>query len=419
MSKLALDTATSTEINQMYREYARRVPQGHVPKYKRMKRIIGALRYNARVLMLPVMVCAGLLMMLRLRISIALAKGRTDSPLHTRALEYVDDLVEQYPFGLYMILTKAIDMAFIKDKIAEHAGTESKIAEVAIGDGTFSARLFERGERITALEFNPYSLVKASRHGHVRRAVVCDGTRPPVKRGAFDLLMSYHFLSHVTQKETAITNWARASRLILFDECTPYWGTGMAGPYVLRKMGLRRMADKFARKIVIQKIEHLETQDELERIVRAHCELIEKGSFMNERTLFYCTVFTALQFMTSNGPTVPLLKKISLGPLRWLAVPLTRSLATLLIRFDAFQDRSTDAMVAFFARSRECEPADVGGDFRCPHCEGSLDAENHCIKCGMRYQVKDDMLFLLPKEFQDITDEYSSKAAAAVPDEQH
>jgi ubiquinone/menaquinone biosynthesis C-methylase UbiE/uncharacterized protein YbaR (Trm112 family) len=419
VSRQALDPAASSDINQKYREYVRRVPIDHVPKDKLVKRVFGGFRYNARVLMLPALVCAGLLMIIRLRIGIALQKGRIDSSLHGRALTFVDDFVEQYPFGLYMILTKAFSSAFIKKQIEEHVDPKARIAEVAIGDGTYSARLFDRGQRITATDLNPYSLVKASKLGHVGQAIVCDGVHPPMQRGAFDLLVSCHFLSHVSQKDVAISNWSRAAGLLLFDECTPFWGTGMATSYVFKKLGLKRIAGKMAKKIVEQGIQHLETFDALERHVRAHCEVLGRESFMNERTLFLCTIFGLLQFNPSTGPTVPLLKMIALGPLRWLIIPMTRSLGKLLIQFDAFQDRSQDAMAAFFCKSLEWESSNSGCDLQCPRCSGSLSGENRCVQCGMTYPLKDGMLFLLANEFQDIADDYNAKVAAEVRAEQH
>jgi len=100
------------------------------------------------------------------------------------------------------------------------------------------------------------------------------------------------------------------------------------------------------------------------------------------------------------------------GALRPLALPLTKTVARLLVRFDEFQDRSRDAYVSYVGRSRAFSRSGQSGYLVCPACRGSLDARDACLKCGTEYVRGDGLLFLLPRDMDHIRTGYWAEAAA-------
>ena len=158
-----------------------------------------------RLLLLPILLLVGKLFIFRLRRSLGVYRSDLPSDLHRRALGYVDSFIEQYPMHLYPILAKSFELAFLIPYFKETEENRSEIVEVAIGEGTLSKRLFTGGQRVTGVDLNPYSLVKAAKFPHVARAIVGDGLNPPLQAGSFELLISNNFLHHVTQKEKTIS----------------------------------------------------------------------------------------------------------------------------------------------------------------------------------------------------------------------
>jgi ubiquinone/menaquinone biosynthesis C-methylase UbiE len=404
------------EINRGYLDHIRRW-SGKRPKlsYGAIKR---KLLFNnlLRLLLLPFLLLTGPLFIISLRASLRRKTNSRESLLHQQALAYPESFVDQYPLHLYPLVAKALELAYLKKRLAGLLDEQMKVVEVAIGEGTLSARLFKPEPRVTALDLNPYSLVKALKLGHVDRAIVCDGLHPPLQKGSYDLLISNNFLHHVTQKESAIASWSQVAGRILFNENTPFWASGWTVPYLLKKIGLDGPAARRARKIKAHSIQHLESKSALEQLVRKYGEIEDQASFMSERTFFYCSLFSF--FMRCYGPpTPPLLKKAFLGPLRLLIIPMTIKLAELLISFDAYQDRATDTFVFFSYKSKLFRPMTKDQGLLCPRCEGSLNSEHRCERCGTAYSFKDGMLFLLPEEFDYIAREYSSEVAASIPAE--
>src|SRR5206468_5935644 len=95
--------------------------------------------------------------------------------------------VRQYPLHPYPLLAKALALTWMQSAIRGF-DADSRIAELAIGDGTFSRQLFGTRGRITGLDLSPYSLSKAKVMPHVARAVVADAMEPPLADHYFDLL---------------------------------------------------------------------------------------------------------------------------------------------------------------------------------------------------------------------------------------
>ena len=145
--------------------------------------------------------------------------------IHDEALQHVSEFVEQYPFHLYPVVAKALELAYLKRRLANGGliASDASIVEVAIGEGTLSARVFGSAPRVTGLDLNPHSLSFAAKLPHVRRAIVCDGIQPPIRPASFDLLLAVNFLHHVTDKRGAVQSWASIARTIVFNENTRYW----------------------------------------------------------------------------------------------------------------------------------------------------------------------------------------------------
>jgi len=202
-----------------------------------------------RAALFPLALLAGLLLLLALRRARSRGRGPIASPVHRQALAHLDAFIRQYPLHLYPILAKALELAYLKERLAAEAAGDSCVLEVGIGEGTLSARLFGGGLRVTGIDLNPYSLLKASTLPHVARAIVGDGLDPPIHPGTFDLLLSVNFLHHVSQKEAVIANWARVAAVLLFNENTPFWASGWTVPYLLRHLGLRTLAARRARAV--------------------------------------------------------------------------------------------------------------------------------------------------------------------------
>ena len=195
----------TTEVNRGYLDHIRRSSR---PSARFGARVRSFGRRALQVVLLPVgfLLAGGLIVALRLRqANRSLAIG---SPLHDEAIAFVDSLVEQYPMHFYPVVAKALELAYVKRRLDAVLDGERRVLEIAIGEGTLSARMFAgRASRVTGLDLNPHSLAKAARLPHVERAIVGDGLHPPVGAGAFDLLLSLNLLHHITDKRTTVANW--------------------------------------------------------------------------------------------------------------------------------------------------------------------------------------------------------------------
>jgi SAM-dependent methyltransferase len=286
------------------------------------------------------------------------------------------------------------------------------VLEIAIGEGTLSARVFGNRAQVTGLDLNPHSLVKAARLEHVDRAVVADGLHPPVRSGSFDLVLSMNFLHHVTDKRGTVREWARIAPALLFNENTVYWASGWPGPYLLRRIGLSGLADRHARRIEQRSLQRLMERSALDGEVAAVARVREKVSFLSERSFFLCGLFSSL--MLCYGPPTPaILKRAFLGPLRFVAFPLSRTLARLLLRFDAGENRAADTFVFYACEGDGSAAVERGRELVCPRCASDLDGAR-CTSCGAIYPQADGMLFLLPPQFASVFDEYARREGAPI-----
>ncbi|MEK6225062.1 MAG: methyltransferase domain-containing protein [Chloroflexota bacterium] len=401
----------TTEINRAYLDHIRRWSR---PSASFRTRAQAAGQLVLRLLLVPLTLLAGVGLLIGLHVAEIRRPAIARGSIHDEALTLVDSFVEQYPMHLYPIVAKALELAYVKRRLDSLLRQDSSIVEVAIGEGTLSARIFSESRQVTGLDLNPHSLAKAAKLPHVGRAIVSDGLRPPIHPGAFDLLLSLNFLHHITDKRTTVANWTSIARVSLFNENTSYWASGWTIPYVLRRLGLPRQANRRANQIERMSIQHLLDRDTLGREISAVARVREEASFFSERTFFLCGLFSFL--MLCYGPPTPAVaKSLFLGALRPLALPLTSNLARRLLTFDARQDRTKDTFV-FFECDGNIRQSSATGDLVCPRCGANLSGST-CSRCGADYPSADRMLFLLPPQMAYVFDDYSRHEAAPVPAE--
>lgn len=363
-----------------------------------------------------VLVVSSVTLIVWLKLYLRLKGSRIDDP-NLCAIEHVSKFVEQYPFHLYPIVCKAFEFAFLENKIAELLREEARFLEVAIGEGTFSARIFPANARVVGLDLSPYSLRKARQMPHLKQAIVCDCLRPPIGGGYFDVILANNFLHHVTQKEQTLANWSRVAGKVLFNENTPYWASSWPAPYLLRRLGFNKAAARTANQIERTAIQCLKRKEVLDAAVLKEYEIVESTSYMSERTFFLCAIFSFIM-RCMGPPTPPHLKHWFLNtPLRRIALPLTDCLAKLLIRFDQFQDRASDAFVSYLCQSRHSSLGRHDLYLLCPQCDRELSLSDQCKECGQTYSSMDGMLFLLQEKLDHIRRDYDPETAVSLPNE--
>jgi ubiquinone/menaquinone biosynthesis C-methylase UbiE len=368
-----------------------------------------------QLMLVPALLIVAATLTVGLRFRLRTRSHRAAS-LHEEAREHVDSLCAQYPLHLYPIVAKALELAYMKRQVDQIVDRDTRILEIAIGEGTLSARVFARRDArvgLIGLDLNPHSLVNAAKLRHVKRAIVGDGLQPPVAAGTADLVVSLNFLHHVTDKGSTLKNWTRIGGVVLFNENTPFWASGWTVPYVLKRLGLARTARSYADRIEQRSLQHLVDRSALESEFRAIAPILDEVSFVSERCFFLCSLFSFL--MRCYGPPTPsVLKRLFLGPLRSIALPLTKQLAGLLLLMDEFQDRATDTFVFF--KCAGVGRVDGGDDLRlvCPQCSSELTALK-CVGCGTRFPEAEGMVFLLPAQFKHVYDDYVHRRNAKVP----
>lgn len=329
----------------------------------------------------------------------------------------VDEAVEQYPFHLYPIVCKAFELACLQTELPKSVNQHTSVLEIAIGEGTLSCRVFPPDAKVIGLDLSPYSLKKASTKSHVKQAIVCDCLNPPIREGSFDVLVANNFLHHVTHKEQTLSDWSRIAEKAFFNENTPYWASCWPVPYAYRKLGRKEAAARIAEQIERNLLQSLESKETLDNIIKKNYEIMECVSYMSERTFFYCGIFSFI-IGSYGAPTPPLMKELSLSRrLRKLVLPLTADLAKLFIRYDQYRDRQRDAFITYVCRSRNYLSKPGENKLACPDCQGELTNTNRCRECKREYTYTDGMLFLLPKELEDLQQEYNYEVSVQTPRE--
>jgi hypothetical protein len=357
-----------------------------------------------RLFLLPLLFLYGAAVVIVLKFR--LSRRQVDG-LHADALERVDRFIEQYPLHPYPILAKSLELAHLLRELPEHALAADRILELAIGDGTLSRHVFPMESRVVGADIAPVSLRFAARMPHVASAIVCDCLDPPFADGSFDLLVANNFLHHVTAKEDTLDRWGRIASVLVFTESTRYWASGWARPFILRHLGFAEAGRKVELEIEVSHYQDLVTLDELDRIAGRGREIRSRDTCFSERTFFIASIFSSL--LRCTGPPTPtIVKRLLLGPLRRISLPLTRSVARVLIRYDATLPRDRDAYVLYVLRAEAWTSSD--GSLVCPICGGAVVAFS-CSSCGKEFDELDGMRFVLPPALAHIQESYDVAVA--------
>jgi ubiquinone/menaquinone biosynthesis C-methylase UbiE/uncharacterized protein YbaR (Trm112 family) len=356
-----------------------------------------------------------------LRVSL-LVKRSKPTEFTNAAVDCVDELVEQYPLHLFAIVCKAFELVFLSNELSNLFEKDNGIVELAIGEGTLSARVFPEHTSVVGLDLSPYSLKKASLKAHVKQSIVCDCLTPPVLPGSFDVLVANNFLHHVTHKERTLATWSRIAEKAVFNENTPYFASCWTVPYVLRKLGRKESAVRATAKIESHLSQCLKPKETLDTIINKDYEIVHCVSFMSARTFFYCSLFShafgIFGAPVFGAPTPPWIKELSQSRyLRGLIIGLTSDIAKLLVRFDQDQDRARDTFISYSCKSRNYVRETLESPLACPDCGAALTLSNQCTACDRAYTSKDGMLFLLAQELRDLQHEYSYEVSAQTPKE--
>lgn len=355
-----------------------------------------------QLLFLPLLFGYGVFLVLVLHMRGLLSRRCEMPALHRAALDHVREFVAQYPLHLYPVVAKSLELAFLKThmKALMDEGGRGGV-ELAIGDGTLSARIFPPGIGVTGFDINPYSLVHTARHAHVTQRVVADCLNPPVAKAGAAFVVANNLLHHVEGKDAALRNWARIAPYALFNENTTYWSSGWYAPFLLRRLGAARSSAGAAKRIEERSLQHLLSREELQTLVGRHYEILQEDSFFHERVFFLCSLCSLLLFC--YGPPTPRPQKMLLnGLLRPFTRFLTEHMARVLIEYDAVLPRDKDAFVCWVTRSRTTPSAVVPATLSlvCPDCREPISLRR-CPRCDRTFPETDQMLFLLPRELAD------------------
>ena len=415
------------EINLGYLDHVRRLNRGgatspNAPESPSLRLRFGLWRHSVLntyflpALRFTALATVGLSLDIWLRISLLFRRSQP-TKLTRDAVSAVDEFVEQYPLHLFAIVCKAFELAFLSDELSNILEKDDKILELAIGEGTLSARVFPKDVNVVGLDLIPYSLKKATQKAHVRQAIVCDCMTPPVRPGTFDLLVANNFLHHITNKERSLAVWSRIANKAFFNENTPYFASAWTRPYLLEKFGRKEAAARVSAEIERHLNQCLKSQDTLDAIVNRDYEIQRRVTFFSASSFFFCSIFSYI-FGCYGAPTPLWIKNLSQSNyLRWLILPLTRDLAKLLIRYDQDEDRGRDTFISYSCKSRNYLRDTLENPLACPDCGAALTGSNQCTACAREYTYDDGMLFLLPQEMKDLQHEYSYELSAQTPAE--
>jgi SAM-dependent methyltransferase len=396
------------EINRGYVDVVRNRKYGFVA----WKSVIVSL---FRLFCVPLLFLSGILMTGMLRRKLA-GKRHQISEFHRKSAENVRSFIDQYPFHVSAIVCKSFELTHLRDEMARLPKKDGRIVEVAIGEGSFSARIFDKKQGVVGLDLDPYMLRKAKNRGHVREGVVCDCLQPAIRDGSFDLLVANNFLHHVTEKRGTLRNWGRIAESVIFNENTFFWASGWFLPWALGRLGLAEASLKEARKIESSHLQCLLKMEELDAVTGEIYDIRNRVSYLSEWTFAVCALFSFL--MRRTGPPTPsFLKWLFSGVLRESVRAMSQRLSELVIYADQFEDRATDTFVSYTGRSREFRPSEGEGFMLCPACRVPLDPQLRCAVCGAQTQRIDDMVFLLPRDMDHIRADYDHVHVAGMPSE--
>lgn len=340
------------------------------------------------------------------------------SRLHERAVELAGEFGTQYPLWPYSILVKSMGWAFLEQHLPRGSEDRKHVLELAIGEGSFSKRVFSGSDNVVGVDVNPVSLSKAATMPNVSKAVVANCLVPPIAPGSFSVVLANNFLHHVSDKGGALTRWAQIAPRMLFNESTPLWSQSWPVPRFLRAIGLRRIAAFSAALLDRLGSQDLLTEPVLTELVQKHVNITDKQTYFAENTYLFATLPCLVAL--NMGAIPEELKQIAQKkPFRSLTARMTSTLIKLLIEYDERQARDRDVFISYAVRSRSCSANTLPVQFlMCASCgRGRLDDEGGCPECGHKYRTIDGMLFLLEPGLKHIEDSYDPADAAAFASE--
>jgi len=335
--------------------------------------------------------------------------GRPLHGLHKKTLRNIDLFLEQYPMGLYGLLCKSFELAFLGDIVKNDVEKpKKKVIEVAIGEGSFSKRIFQRKRSVVGLDITPDSLFHTTRMAHVSQSIVSDCLELPIEPGTFGFLMANNLLHHISNKRKVLAQFSRTAESVLYNENTPAWTDHQTMPLFLRAVGLKEKATAKVEELNQRYVQDLWPLSKCDQEFKRHFAKIQRESFLNQRTYAAAFLFSAIY--AGTAPVEPEVKAILLSrPLKSLTLWLTKHLAKLLIAYDFCQKREDDVFVSYYGKSRKFKKAKTLSYLRCPKCKkGSLKKSLRCGKCGSSYQTMDGMIFLLEEKNNDVAVNYST-----------
>lgn len=386
------------DINYKYVQFVKRVSS----KAGLTNSLYNVLRFGAHSilsLLIPILLLYGALLIVFLKVKMFFSNNTPTSKLHRDAIQYIPKFIRQYPMHLYPVVAKSLELAFLKSAIYQIKEPRGSVAELAIGEGTLSSHIFAKHDPIYGFDLNPYSLVHTRNYSHLVDRVVADCTNPPIADHGANLIVSNNFLHHIEDKDSTLNKWAHIAPYAIFNENTPYWASSWAKPYLLKLMGLSRMAEKSAEKIETLSAQSLCNHDKLNSLVTKYYKIEQEVSYFSEKTFFLSAVCSTWLF--SYGPPTPFVQKFILNTVLWpLTYLLTYLGAKALIEYDAILPREKDVFIHWLVKSKLANDHEIKEIVLvCPDCRFPL-RENWCGKCQQTFYRKDGMLFLLPRELE-------------------
>jgi hypothetical protein len=94
-----------------------------------------------RFFLLPLLIGAAVALTVYLRVYLWIRSPRS-LPLHSKAIDNIDRFLEQYPFHLYPILSKCLELAYLQSELPVLLRNRVRVLEMAIGEGSFSKLIF-------------------------------------------------------------------------------------------------------------------------------------------------------------------------------------------------------------------------------------------------------------------------------------
>ena len=403
----------ATEINRGYLSYLR-PPEASLEQARSLPTKFRAAIASLFSPIMPYVVLLAIMAtstLVRCYIRLCLWKKVTKlTSVHAGALDRLDLFLDQYPFHLYPLLAKSMELAFLQQQLPKVATAKTKIVELAIGDGSLSKQIYPPEAKITAVDISPFSLRFPAEMSHVGRSVISDCLAPAVASGRFDLLVTNNFLHHVSDKEGALDHIARIAERSIFNENSIYWASAWPKPFVLGRLGLRRKETQEVAAIQARFLQDLHSRSSLDKMVAERFEIEAEALFLCEKTYFLSNIFARL--MGAYGPPTPgFMKRLAASsPFANRIRSVTRALAEALIRFDNEQDKTTAVFISYSCRSRTFQRTEAATDFICPDCGTGLASDLKCTNCGSDFPNLDGMTFLLPKELGFIFSNYQAQS---------